>query len=121
MRSRFLLAAFIAVLAAGLVAGCAFGTRRIAEITEYPGRYYDRSVYIEGTVTSAFGGPFIPVQYYRVDDGSGEITVVASSTRALPHRGARVRVSGRVEELAEFGDRSIGLHLRQEHLRVERW
>ena len=121
MRLRLVFASVLAVIAAGIVAGCAFGTRRIADIKDDPARYSDRSVSIEGTVTSAFGGSFIPIQYYRVDDGTGEITVVADSARGLPHRGARVRVSGRVEELAAFGDRSIGLHLRQEHLRVQRW
>ena len=118
MRSRFALMSVLALLAAGLVTGCALGTRRIAEIKDYPGRYANHTVSIEGTVTSSFGGPLIPVQYYRVDDGTGEITVLASSARAVPHRGARVRVRGRVEELAEFGSRSIGLHLQQEHLRL---
>jgi hypothetical protein len=121
MRPRFAFVSVLALLAAGLVTGCALGTRRIAEIKDYPGRYANRAVSIEGTVTSSFGGPFIPVQYYRVDDGTGEITVLANSARGVPHRGARVRVRGRVEELAEFGDRSIGLHLRQEHLSVRRW
>jgi hypothetical protein len=118
-RTKVALLAF--AIAAGLLAGCAVSTRHIADIQHYPGRYYDRSVAIEGTVTSSFGGRFLPVQYYKVDDGTGEITVLANGSRNVPRRGARVRVKGRVEELGAFGSRSFGLHMRQEDLDVRRW
>lgn len=117
-RTRIGLLAFIT---AGLLTGCALGTRHIADIRDYPGRYSNRSVSIQGTVTSSFGGPFLPVQYYKVDDGTGEIIVIASGARSVPRRGARVKVKGRVEELGAFGNRSVGLHLRQEHVNVNRW
>jgi len=120
MFSRTRLVALL-VMMSGFFAGCALGTRHIADIKDYPGRYYDRSISIEGTVTSSFGGPFLPVQYYKVDDGTGEITVIANGSRNVPRRGARVKVKGRVEELGAFGSRSFGLHLRQEHLSVRRW
>ncbi len=108
------------VVAAGILSGCGFTTRRIADIQQFPGRYYDRRVSVEGRVTSAFAGPFLPVQFYKVDDGTGEITVLATSSR-VPRRGAWVRVRGRVEELGSFGNRSFGLHLSQEHLTVRRY
>ena len=111
----------ILLLAGAVAVGCGFGTRRIADIQSYPGRFYDRTVSVEGTVTSSFGGPFVPVQFYKVDDGTGEITVIASGARGVPRQGARVRVKGRVEELASFGNRSFGLHLRQEGLTLRRW
>ena len=109
-----------AVVGAGIVGGCALGTRKIADIQRSPGRYHDRSVSVEGTVTSSFGGPLIPVQFYKVSDGTGEITVLSNSTR-VPGKGARVVVRGRVEDIASLGDRSIGLHLRQEHLSVREY
>jgi hypothetical protein len=121
MRSRARLTLAIAgLMATAFVSGCALGTRNIAEIQSHPGRYYDRSVSIEGTVTSSFGGPFIPVQFYKVDDGTGEITVVANDPRGVPRSGARVRVKGRVGEVASFGRQSFGLHLRQQDVDVRR-
>src|SRR3954469_21656176 len=95
------------VLAAGLAGGCAT-TRHIADIKQYPGRFDHRTVSIEGTVTQSFGGPLVPVSYYKVDDGTGEIMVLANGS--APRTGARVRVKGRVGEFASFGSRSFGLH-----------
>lgn len=109
------------VFLGGLTAGCALNTRSIADIQHHPGRYYDRTVTIEGTVTSSFGGPFLPVRFYKVDDGTGEMTVVANDSRGVPRTGARVRVKGHVQEFASIGRRSFGLHLRQEDVTVKRW
>jgi hypothetical protein len=107
------------ILAAVVTGGCALTTRSIAEIKQYPGRYDRRMVFIEGRVTQSFGGPLVPISYYKVDDGTGEITVVG--TGAAPRTGSVVRVKGRVGEVATFGNRSFGLHLEQEHLSVRRW
>jgi len=117
---NFFKKSFVAVLlAAGVSAGCALTTRNIADIKQYPGRYDRRTVSIEGTVTQSFGGPLVPISYYKVDDGTGEITVIANG--GAPRTGSRVRVKGRVGEVASFGSRSFGLHLEQEHLSVRRW
>jgi hypothetical protein len=56
---------------------------------------------------------------YRVSDGTGEVTVLSQGVR-LPTRGARVRVRGRVDDLAVFGGQAVGLHLREEALYVKR-
>jgi hypothetical protein len=56
---------------------------------------------------------------YKVDDGTGEVTVIANEGR-VPTRGARVRVKGRVEEIATFGGQSIGLHIQQRDLDFRR-
>jgi hypothetical protein len=61
----------------------------------------------------------VPFRFYRVDDGTGEMTVMSQSSR-MPTRGAHVRVKGRVNEMAVFGGDAIGLHLREESLRVQR-
>ncbi len=103
----------------GLTSACALRVPDIADLKTNPGRYQDRSVHIDGIVTSSWGVPLVPFKLYKVDDGTGEVTVV-SQGRFTPTRGARVRVKGRVEEVAVFGGQAIGLHLREEDLDVRR-
>ena len=54
----------------------------------------------------SFGVALVPFQFYNVDDGTGEITVLSRSARSMPAKGARVEVKGRVNEVASFGGRS---------------
>jgi hypothetical protein len=89
-------------------------------LNRYPGRYQDRSVNIDGVVTSSWGLPLVPFRFYKVDDGTGEVTVLSQSSR-MPAKGARVHVKGRVNDVAMIGGRPIGLHLREEHLSVRRY
>jgi hypothetical protein len=108
------------VLAGLLVVACALGgTKRIADIRQFPGEYEDRTVSIEGRVTSSWSVPFVPMRMYQVDDGTGEIVVLAEGSR-VPSRGAHVRVRGRLQEFGTFGDRTVGLHLKQESVRISR-
>ena len=55
----------------------------------------------------------------QVDDGSGEITVLARSGRGAPARGTKVQVKGRITEFAVLGGRSVGLHLQEEDRKVK--
>ena len=104
-------------LAVSLLAGCALsGHPRINEIKYNPGKYQNRTVTVDGTVTSSWGLPFVPVKLYKVDDGTGEVTVV-SNNGGVPSKGSRVSVKGRVNQFATFGGSSIGLHLQQEHIK----
>jgi hypothetical protein len=104
-------------LAVALLGGCALSSHpRINEIKYNPGRYQNRSVTVEGVVTSSWGVPLMPLKLYKVDDGTGEVTVVAHDGR-VPTKGSRVSVKGRVADVATFGGQSIGLHLEQEHLK----
>ena len=107
-------------LAAGLSA-CVATLRnpRIADLRENPGRYQDRSVNIDGVVTTSWGLPLVPFRLYKVDDGTGEVTVVSQSSR-MPTRGAHVKVRGRVSDVGVLGGQALGLHLREEHLSVKR-
>lgn len=101
-----------ALLLTATVVGCAARSARIAEIKQNPGRYDDRAVSVTGIVTSAWSLPLVPYKFYKVDDGTGEITVLAGSGNT-PTKGARVRVKGRLEDIATLGGNTIGLHIRQ--------
>jgi hypothetical protein len=104
-----------------LLSGCALATRHpsVAELKYNPGRYQDRSVAIEGVVTSSWGVPLVPFRVYKVDDGTGEVTVVSQSGR-VPSRGAHVRVKGRVNDVATLGGQAIGLHIQETDLDFRR-
>ena len=109
---------FAAILAIGLlVAGCAAHQVRIAELKDQPTKYNDKTVRITGNVTKSYGIPLVPFQLYNVEDGSGEITVLSRSGRA-PASGTRVEVKGKLNEVAVFGGRSIGLHIQEDERRI---
>jgi hypothetical protein len=104
------------VLAFGFAAaGCAVRSANIAEVKFNPGRYHDKTIAIEGVVTESWGIPLVPYKLYKVDDGTGEITVVSNDDR-VPSKGARVRVKGKLQDVATLGGRSLGLHLQQKDL-----
>ena len=108
----------VALLSAFVVTGCAARGVRVAELKGEPGRYADKSVSVSGIVTSSWGIPFVPFQLYNVDDGSGQITVLAKSDRGVPAKGTRVQVRGKVNEFATFGGRSLGMHLQEEDRKI---
>jgi hypothetical protein len=113
MRTRILqLTVVVAMVVA--TAACAARTS-VAELKYNPGRFEDKTVSIEGVVTSAWGVPLLPYQLYRVDDGTGEVTVLSQSGRT-PSKGARVRVTGTVNDVATLGGRPLGLHLQERDL-----
>jgi hypothetical protein len=108
----------VALLGAFLVTGCAARGVHVAQLKDQPGRYYNKNVSLNGVVTNSWGIPLVPFQLYSVDDGTGTITVVSHSGRA-PSKGARVHVSGRVNELAAFGGQSLGLHIEETNHKIK--
>jgi hypothetical protein len=90
-----------------------------SRLKDHPGRYTDRTVSVSGVVTSSWGVPLVPFRFYKVDDGTGELTVVSGSTR-MPARGEHVRVKGKVQDVAVLGGRAVGLHIREQDLHVQR-
>jgi len=100
------------------MAGCATRAPHIADIRQDPGRYHDRRVTVNGRVTSAWHIPFVDFGLYKIQDDSGEVTVV-SRARRTPARGSRVRVTGVVRDVASFGQ-SIGLHIQERDVDVLR-
>jgi len=115
--SRLLATSALAVL----VSSCAMSLRSpdIAELQRHPTRYQDRTVSINGVVTNSWGVPLVPFKFYKVDDGTGEVTVLSQGYRQ-PAKGERVRVKGRVEDVAVLGGKALGLHLREQDLYVKR-
>ena len=105
-------------MSAFLITGCAARGVRIAELKDQPTKYDNKSVSITGTVTNSWGIPLVPFQFYQIDDGTGEITVLSQSGRA-PARGTRVQVKGRINELATFGGQSVGLHIQEQDRKIK--
>jgi hypothetical protein len=102
----------VAVLGVLLVTGCAARGVKIADLRDRPDKYENKTVAVNGVVTTSFGIPLVPFQFYKVDDGTGEITVLGRSS-SVPRKGARVEVKGRLNELGSFGGQSIGLHIEE--------
>ena len=108
----------VLAVAVTITAACATvpGRPDIRQVQQQSGRFVDHSVTITGEVTSSWGVPMVGFNVYRVDDGTGEITVV-STERRVPNKGARVEVRGKVEDVAVLGGRPLGLHLREQRVR----
>jgi len=103
----------IVLLSAFVITGCAARGVKIAQLKDQPTRYEHKNVRVTGVVTNSWGIPLVPFQLYKVDDGTGEITVVSRYGRT-PAKGTRVSVKGRINEFATFGGRSVGLHIQEE-------
>ena len=105
------------VAAAAVTGACAsMGERSIAEVQTSPGKFHDKTVTVEGVVTTSFGIPLVPFKVFRVSDGSAEMLVISDDNR-IPSKNARVRVRGEVQEFALIGGRSFGLHLREKSIK----
>ena len=105
------------IAAAALSGACAsMGSRSISEVQTNPGKFADKTVTVEGVVTTSWGIPLVPFKVYRVSDGSGEMLVISDNSR-IPGKNARVRVRGEVEEFGLFGGRSFGLHIREKSIK----
>jgi hypothetical protein len=105
-----------------MLSGCAIALRTpsVAELKYNPGRYQNKTVAINGVVTTAWGVPLVPFQFYKVDDGTGEMTIISQRGRTPPPKGSRVRVRGRVSDVVTLGRQSIGLHLEETAISFKR-
>lgn len=107
----------IIIAAAALTGGCAsMGSRSISEVQTNPGKFHDKTVTVEGVVTTSFGIPLVPFKVFRVSDGTAEMLVISDHDR-IPAKNARVRVRGEVKEVGLFGGKSFGLHLREKSIK----
>ena len=107
----------LTLAAAVLTGACAsMGSRSISEVKTNPGKFADKTVTVEGVVTTSFGIPLVPFKVYRISDGTDEMLVISDNSR-IPGKNARVRVRGEVEEVALIGGRSFGLHIREKSIK----
>lgn len=117
---RLVASGFVMVALAVLLTGCALRSPKIADIQYDSSRYLDHTVSVQGTVVSSWNVPFMPFGLYKVDDGTGEMTIVSRGNRT-PRAGARVKVRGKVQDVAALGNRSVGLHLEERNVDVLRY
>ena len=114
--------AVAALSLAVVLSGCAGVLRRpdIADVQRNAGHYSDRTVTLDGTVTSSWGVPLVPFKLYKVDDGTGEITVLSRGGNRTPVKGSHVKVRGVVRDVAVFNGMPLGLHLEERDLDIRR-
>ena len=108
MRTRVLSAVLVG-LCTLLLAGCPQRTT-IENINRDPGRYAGKEVTIAGRVSSSFGA--LGSGVFEVDDGTGSMWVYSQSY-GVPGNGAKVAVTGRIEQGFNFGGRSFATILRE--------
>jgi hypothetical protein len=70
------------------------GSVSIREVLVNPGKYDGHAVTISGEVVTSTN--LLLLRYYKIKDGTGEIIVITK--RAVPVRGAQVRVRGVVHQ-----------------------
>jgi hypothetical protein len=103
-----------AILLGLLLSGCdylTFGQTQVKEIIAAPAQFEGKEVRIRGKVKDVVKIPLIDLSMYVVDDGSGELTVIAHDT--LPAVNDTVNVRGVVESAAIVGGQSIGLRIKE--------
>jgi hypothetical protein len=105
-RRNLFIFCFVIVCAAAPVA---LAKTSINKINGDPGRYYNKKVTIEGTVTDSYG--VLGNGAYELDDGTGRIWVIAE--RAVPARGSRVEAKGHVITGFVYRGRNLAAALRE--------
>ena len=101
-RRRAALGALVLALASATACGRLF-TTPIRDILDDPAGYEGKTVTVAGVVSDSAN--LVLLKYYRLEDATGHIAVVAR--RAVPPRGAKVRVRGRVHQAFALGDQSL--------------
>jgi hypothetical protein len=96
-----------------LLAGCPTRTS-IEKINRDPGRYVGKEVTVAGKVSGSFGA--LGSGIFQVDDGSGTMWVYSQSY-GVPSNGAKVAVTGRIEQGFSFGGRNFATILRESQRR----
>jgi aspartyl/asparaginyl-tRNA synthetase len=87
-----------------LLFGCdSLFTTSIRKILEDPRDYAGKTVTVSGEVTRVLGLGFI--KYFKIRDGTGEITVVTE--KPLPKVGTKIKVKGSVKEAFSIGDQQV--------------
>lgn len=105
MRMKKLL---LLLLLVGL-AGCA-DTTRIADINKDPGHYAGRDVTIAGQTSDSFGA--LGNGIFQINDSTGSMWVYSQSF-GVPTDGAKIAVTGRIQQGFSFGGRAFAVILKE--------
>lgn len=97
---------FVVIL--GLV-GCP-GSTSIADINKDPGHYAGRDVTIAGHTSNSFGA--LGNGIFQINDGTGNMWVYSQSF-GVPADGAKVAVTGKIQQGFSFGGRSFAVILKE--------
>jgi hypothetical protein len=108
LRNR-ILASSLVVVAILHLAGCP-ARSSIGEINRDPGRYLGKEVTLAGRVSDSFGA--LSAGVFQIDDGTGTIWVYSQSY-GVPSNGAKVSVTGKLEQGFNFGGRTFATILRE--------
>jgi hypothetical protein len=88
----------------------------IADIESNPSKYENKEIAIAGTVKDSYGisipGTDLRGGTYKVDDGTGSFWVV--SREAVPSKGTKVGVKGRIANAVNWNGRNYGLGMYEE-------
>jgi hypothetical protein len=103
----------IVILSTLFFLGCPTRTT-IADINRDPGKYQNKEISVAGKVSDAFGA--LGTGVFQIDDGTGRLWVF-SQNYGVPGSGAKVVVTGRLQQGFSFGGRSFALALRQTQAR----
>jgi hypothetical protein len=82
----------------------------IADINRDPDRFAGKEITIQGQASGSVG--LFRSGVYQVDDGTGSI-MVFSQNFGLPGNGAKISVTGQVEQGFSFGGKNYGVVFRQ--------
>jgi hypothetical protein len=101
----------VVLLAIGaiLLAGCP-ARESIEKINRDPGRYAGKEITIAGHVTNSFG--LLGTGVYEVNDGTGSMWVL-SHGYGVPGNGAKVAVTGTLEQGVSIGGRTFATAMRE--------
>lgn len=106
------ISAAVLLFAGLLLSGC--GAVKIGRINADPTRYRNRTVRVDGTVTTGVG--ILGKGGYQIEDETGKIIVV--STAGVPSRGSRVTVTGTVQSGVNLLGLNLGTALREQSHKV---
>lgn len=102
-RSKTLFGVAIGLLSIALT-GCPERIR-IGEISQDPGRYFNKEVTVAGRVVRSYGAAGAGV--YEIDDGSGTLWI-ATERYGVPSKDSYVGVTGKVVPGVTWGGRNYG-------------
>lgn len=108
LRTRFFAVTLLGIISLCL-AGCPQRTT-IEAINRDPGRFSGKEVTIAGEVRGSFGA--LGTGVFEVDDGTGRMWVLSESY-GVPGSGARVAVTGVIQQGVSFGGRNFATILRE--------